>query len=213
MPRPERPDVCRSRHSPLESRVDTENRWSARAIIGEAASVTSSDLWDAETAERYDETSAFMFAPEVLDPAVRFLADLAGTGPALEFAIGTGRVAIPLVERGVSVSGIELSQPMVDQLRKKRTDIPVVVGDMATSTMPGQFSLVYLVWNSIGNLRTQPEQVACFRNAARLLAPGGRFVIELSVPSIRRLLPDLPDDPPPVGHHPVEAYTNPTKTQ
>src|SRR4051812_12865744 len=87
-----------------ESRVPSrKNRWSARAIIGDAALVTSSDLWDAETAERYDETSAFMFAPDVLDPAVRFLADLAGTGAALEFAIGTGRVAIPLVERGVSV--------------------------------------------------------------------------------------------------------------
>jgi len=136
--------------------------------------MTSSDLWDAETAEHYDETSAFMFAPDVLEPAIRFLADLAGDGPALEFAIGTGRVAIPLVERGVSVSGIELSQPMVDKLQEKRTDIPAVVGDMATSTMPGQFSLVYIAWNGIGNLRTQGEQVACFRNAARHLAPGGR---------------------------------------
>ena len=153
--------------------------------------MTSSDLWDAETAEHYDETSAFMFAPDVLDPAVRFLADLAGNGPALEFAIGTGRVAIPLVEGGVSVSGIELSQPMADQLRKKRTDIPVVVGDMATSTMPGQFALVYLVWNSIGNLRTQAEQVACFRNAARHLAPGGRFVVELWVPELRKLPPGV----------------------
>lgn len=134
--------------------------------------MTSSDLWDAETAEHYDETSAFMFAPEVLEPAVRFLAELAGEGPVLELAIGTGRVAIPLVERGVPVSGIELSQPMVDKLREKRTDIPVVVGDMATSTVPGQFSLVYIAWNGIGNLRTQGEQVACFRNAARHLAPG-----------------------------------------
>src|SRR4051812_876585 len=98
--------------------------------------MSSSDLWDAETAERYDESSAFMFAPEVLDPAVQFLAEMAGDGPVLEFAIGTGRVAIPLAERGVSVAGIELSQPMVDQLRKKRADIRVVVGDMATSTVP-----------------------------------------------------------------------------
>ncbi len=111
--------------------------------------MTSSDLWDAETAEHYDESSAFMFAPHVLDPAIRFLADLARDGAALEFAIGTGRVAIPLVERGVPVSGIELSQPMVDKLREKRTDIPVVVGDMATSTLPGQFSLVYGVWYSL----------------------------------------------------------------
>lgn len=151
--------------------------------------MTSSDLWDAETAERYDEASAFMFASELLDPAVQFLSALAGDRPALEFAIGTGRVAIPLVERGVAVSGIELSQPMVDQLHKKRRDIPVVVGDMATATMPGEFSLVYLVWNSLGNLRTQAEQVACFRNAARHLAPGGSFVIELGIPGIRRFPP------------------------
>jgi SAM-dependent methyltransferase len=151
--------------------------------------VSSSDVWDDETAESYDEASAFMFAPDVLDPAVGFLAELAGDGPALEFAIGTGRVAVPLAERGVPVAGIELSQPMVDQLRRKRTDIPVVVGDMATSTVPGRFSLVYVVWNSIGNLRTQPEQVACFRNAARHLAPGGRFVVELWIPDIRRLPP------------------------
>jgi len=151
--------------------------------------MTSSDLWDAETAERYDESSAFMFAPEVLEPAVDFLAGLAGDGPALELAIGTGRVAVPLVERGVPVSGIELSQPMVDQLHRKRSDIPVVVGDMATSSVPGLFSLVYVVWNSIGNLRTQAEQVACFRNAARHLAPGGRFVVELWIPGIRRFPP------------------------
>ncbi|WP_114423586.1 class I SAM-dependent DNA methyltransferase [Nocardioides houyundeii] len=151
--------------------------------------MTSSDLWDAETAERYDESSAFMFAPDVLDPAVDLLADLAGEGPALELAIGTGRVAVPLADRGVQVSGIELSQPMVDKLHAKRSDIPTVVGDMATVRVPGEFSLVYLVWNSIGNLRTQAEQVSCFRNAARHLAPGGRFVIELSVPPLRRLPP------------------------
>jgi len=151
--------------------------------------VTSSDLWDAETAAGYDQASEFMFAPAVLDPAVRFLSDLAGDGAALEFAIGTGRVAIPLTERGVQVSGIELSQPMVDQLRRKRDDILVLVGDMATSTIRGSFSLVYVVWNSIGNLRTQAEQVACFRNAAHHLAPGGRFVVELWVPGIRRFPP------------------------
>ncbi|WP_353647528.1 class I SAM-dependent methyltransferase [Nakamurella sp. A5-74] len=150
--------------------------------------MTSSDLWSAETAERYDESSAFMFAPEVLDPAVEFLADLAGDGPVLEFAIGTGRVAIPLAARGIAVSGIELSQPMVDQLCHK-AELPVVVGDMATAIVPGAFSLVYLVFNTLGNLRTQAEQVACFRNAARHLAPGGRFVIELGVPALRRLPP------------------------
>lgn len=139
----------------------------------------SSDLWDADTAEHYDESSAFMFASDVLDSAVAFLADLADDGSALELAIGTGRVAIPLLEQGVAVTGIELSQPMVDQLHAKMPDLPVTVGDMATTRVPGEFSLVYLVWNTIGNLRTQAEQVACFRNAARHLAPGGRFVIEL----------------------------------
>ena len=95
-----------------------------------AVVVTSSDLWDSETAERYDDSSAFMFAPDVLDPAVDFLAELAGDGPALELAIGTGRVAIPLAERGISVTGVELSQPMVDQLHRKVSDLPVVVGDI-----------------------------------------------------------------------------------
>jgi SAM-dependent methyltransferase len=151
--------------------------------------MTSSDYWDETTAARYDEESAFMFEPDVLDPAVDFLADLAGDGRALELAIGTGRVAIPLTDRGVAVTGIELSQPMADQLHRKRPDIPVVVGDMATTTVPGEFSLVYLVWNSIGNVRTQAEQVACFRNAASHLAAGGRFVVELGIPGIRRLPP------------------------
>jgi hypothetical protein len=151
--------------------------------------MTSSDYWDETTAARYDEESAFMFEPDVLDPAVDFLADLAGDGRALELAIGTGRVAIPLTDRDVAVTGIELSQPMVDQLHRKRPDIPVVVGDMATTAVPGEFSLVYLVWNSIGNVRTQAEQVACFRNAASHLAAGGRFVVELGIPGIRRLPP------------------------
>src|SRR6478672_3755 len=160
-----------------------------------------------------DESSAFMFAPDVLEPVVGFLADLAGDGAALEFAIGTGRVAIPLVERDVPVSGIELSQPMVDKLHEKRTDIPVMVGDMATSTMPGQFSLVYVVWNSLGNLRTQGEQVACFRNAARHLAPGGRFVVELWIPGIRRFPPGQAAVPFHVGEHHVGFDTYDMTTQ
>jgi len=153
--------------------------------------MTSSDLWDEDTAERYDDISAEMFAPHVLDPAVEFLARLAGSGPALEFAIGTGRVAIPLAARGIPVTGIELSPPMVDRLRTKvpAEELPVLVGDMATTTVPGRFSLVYVVFNSIGNLRTQDEQVQCFRNAARHLSPGGRFVVELWVPGIRRFPP------------------------
>jgi SAM-dependent methyltransferase len=181
--------------------------------VGEARDVTSSDYWDAETAERYDDTSAFMFDPAVLDPVVDTLARLAGEGGALEFAIGTGRVAIPLTERGVPVSGIELSQPMVDRLHAKRADLPVVVGDMATSTVPGTFSLVYLVWNSIGNLRTQAEQLACFRNAARHLAPGGRFVIELWVPGIRRLPPGQTAVPFHFGEHHVGFDTYDLSTQ
>lgn len=151
--------------------------------------MTSSDLWDADTAARYDEASAAMFAPDVLDPTVDLLGGLAGEGRALELAIGTGRVGIPLAERGVDVTGIELSAPMVEQLHRKRADLPVVVGDMATTRVEGEFSLVYLVFNTIGNLCTQGEQVACFANAARHLGPGGRFVVEVGVPALRRLPP------------------------
>ena len=153
--------------------------------------MTSSDLWDDESARRYDESSADMFAPEVLGPTVDLLADLAGDGRALELAIGTGRVAVPLAARGVPVAGIELSEPMVDQLRRKVDEdtLPVVVGDMATAQVPGEFALVYLVFNTLGNLLTQAEQVECFRNAARHLVTGGRFVIELGVPALRRFPP------------------------
>ncbi len=153
--------------------------------------MTSSDLWDADAAQRYDDPSSPMFSPEVLDPTVDFLADLAGDGPALELAIGTGRVAVPLSQRGVPVTGIELSEPMVEQLRRKASgaEIPVTVGDMATARVQGGFSLVYLAFNTLGNLRTQDEQVECFRNAARHLVPGGHFVIELWVPGIRRFPP------------------------
>ncbi|HEX4724634.1 MAG TPA: class I SAM-dependent methyltransferase [Pseudonocardiaceae bacterium] len=149
------------------------------------------DIWDAETARRYDTPGSGMFAPDVLGRTVDRLVELAGDGRALEFAIGTGRVGVPLAERGVSVTGIELSRPMADRLRTKvdETTIPVIIGDMATATAPGEYSLVYLVYNTISNLLTQAEQVACFRNAARHLTPGGRFVIELEVPELRRLPP------------------------
>lgn len=149
------------------------------------------DIWDADAAASYDTPGSGMFAPDVLRPTVDRLAALAGDGRALELAIGTGRVAIPLVERGVAVTGIELSQPMIDQLRIKATEeqIPVVVGDMATARAPGEYTLAYLVYNTISNLLTQAEQVACFRNAARHLSPGGRFVIELWVPELRKLPP------------------------
>jgi SAM-dependent methyltransferase len=149
------------------------------------------DIWDQEAAQAYDTPGTGMFAPDVLGPAVDRLADLAGDGRALEFAIGTGRVAIPLAQRGVPVTGIELSRPMIEQLRTKAggTAIPVVAGDMAAARAPGAYTLVYLVFNTISNLLTQGEQVTCFRNAARHLTPGGRFVVELWVPELRKLPP------------------------
>ena len=148
-------------------------------------------IWDVEAARRYDTPGTGMFAPEVLGPTVDRLAELADGGRALELAIGTGRVAVPLAERGVPVTGIELSRPMVDRLRTKVDEdtIPVVVGDMASERAPGEYTLVYLVFNTISNLLSQAEQVACFRNAARHLADGGRFVVELWVPELRKLPP------------------------
>ncbi|WP_064458891.1 class I SAM-dependent DNA methyltransferase [Streptomyces hygroscopicus] len=149
------------------------------------------EIWDTDAAQRYDTPGTGMFAPEVLGPTVARLAELAGGGAALEFAIGTGRVAVPLAGRGVPVTGIELSRPMLDRLRAKADEatIPVIVGDMATATASGTYTLVYLVYNTISNLLTQAEQVECFRNAARHLGPGGRFVIELWVPELRKLPP------------------------
>jgi SAM-dependent methyltransferase len=149
------------------------------------------DIWDVDAAQRYDTPGTGMFAADVLDPIVDRLAALAGDGRALELAIGTGRVAVPLAERGVPVTGIELSRPMLAQLRTKVDEhtVPVVVGDMATAVAPGEFTLVYLVFNTIANLLTQQEQVECFRNAARHLVPGGRFVVELWVPELRTLPP------------------------
>ena len=149
------------------------------------------DIWDQAAAQAYDTPGTGMFAPDVLGPAVDRLAGLAGDGRALEFAIGTGRVAIPLAQRGVPVTGIELSGPMIEQLRTKADEsaIPVIAGDMATARAPGEYALAYLVFNTISNLLTQREQVACFRNAARHLSAGGRFVIELWVPELRKLPP------------------------
>lgn len=152
------------------------------------------DLWDDETAAGYDTPGVGMFAPDLLDATTARLAELSAGGATLEFAIGTGRVGVPLAERGTPVSGIELSLPMIEQLRTKADEqtIPVVVGDMATTRVPGEFTLVYLVFNTISNLLTQEEQVECFRNAARHLSPGGRFVIELWVPTLRSLPPGAP---------------------
>lgn len=144
-----------------------------------------------DVAARYDESSSRMFDPAVLGPTVDVLAELAGKGAALELAIGTGRVALPLAARGVPVAGIELSQAMVDRLRAKDGGdrIAVTIGDMATTRVEGTFRLVYLVFNTIGNLTTQDQQVACFANAAAHLEPGGCFVIEVGVPDLRRLPP------------------------
>jgi len=149
------------------------------------------DIWDSETAIGYDTPGVGMFSPGVLGPTVDRLAELAGDGRALEFAIGTGRVAVPLSERGIPVAGIEKSPAMVARLRTKadQATIPVVLGDMATTIAPGSYTLVYLVYNTISNLLAQAEQVMCFRNAARHLTPGGRFVVELCVPELRKLTP------------------------
>jgi SAM-dependent methyltransferase len=147
--------------------------------------------FDERVAARYDESAAEMFDPAVLEPVVDFLAELAGDGRALELGIGTGRVALPLTQRGVPVHGIDLSQSMVAKLREKPggEDIDVTIGDFATTTVDGTFSLAYLVFNTIANLTTQEAQVACFRNVAEHLEPGGCFVIELGVPELRRLPP------------------------
>jgi len=147
--------------------------------------------FDERVAERYDEGEPEMFDPAVVDPAVDFLVELAGEGRALELAIGTGRIALPLAQRGVPVHGIDMSKAMVARLREKLggEDIGVTIGDFATTTVEGTFSVAYLVFNTIQNLTTQAEQVACFRNVAALLEPGGCFVIEVGVPSLRRLPP------------------------
>ncbi|MFE7444521.1 class I SAM-dependent DNA methyltransferase [Streptomyces chartreusis] len=149
------------------------------------------DVWNEQVARDYDESSAHMYAPGVLDPAVDFLERRAGAYPVLEFAVGTGRVAVPLSARGIRVAGIEKSEPMAQELGRKLggDDVAVTIGDMTTARVPGEFSLVYLVYNAITCLLTQREQVACFRNAARHLGPGGRFVIEVFVPDLQRLPP------------------------
>lgn len=145
--------------------------------------------FDEHIAESYDEFSVDSFDPTVLDPTVDFLAELAGGGPVLELGIGTGRVALPLAERGISVHGIELSKAMAARLRTKPggDQIGVTIGDFSTAKVDGEFSLAYLVVNTIMNLTTQEAQVACFRNVADHLEPGGCFVIEVSVPDLQRL--------------------------
>jgi len=152
-----------------------------------AVAETYFDQW---IARHYAQLWPELFDPVVLDPTVDFLAELAGAGPALEFGIGTGRVAVPLSSRGVVVQGIELSPAMVDELRGDGADnVTTVVGDFATTRVPGSFSLVFLLRNTITNLTTQDEQVQVFRNAAAHLQVGGYFVVENYIPALRLLPP------------------------
>jgi SAM-dependent methyltransferase len=147
-----------------------------------------SDGWfDERVAARYDESTGPEFDPAVIARTVDVLAGLAGGGRALELAIGTGRIALPLAQRGVRVHGIDISRAMLARIRND--EIGVTIGDIATTRVEGTFSLVYLVFNTINNLTSQEQQVACFRNAAGHLGPGGSFVIEVGVPDLQRLPP------------------------
>ena len=138
-----------------------------------------------DVAERYDSGAAGM----AVEPVVDFLVERAGRGPALELGIGTGRIALPLSQRGVRVHGIDLSEEMVARLRAKpgAEEIAVTIGDFATTKVDGTFTLAYLVFNTIMNLTTQEAQVACFRNVADHLEPGGCFVVEVGLPDLQRL--------------------------
>ena len=149
------------------------------------------DHFGERIAEAYDRSSADLFEPAAVDPVVNLLAGLAGNGAALELGIGTGRIALPLAQRGVRVHGIDLSTAMVARLKAKpgSGDIGVTIGDFATTTVGETFSVAYLVFNTIMNLTTQDEQVACFQNVAAHLEPGGYFVVEVMVPDLQRLPP------------------------
>ena len=148
--------------------------------------MTGDGYFDEGVAARYDDSSSELFTPEAIEPVVDFLAGLAGDGRALELGIGTGRIALPLARRGVDVHGIDLSRAMVARLREKPggEGIPVTIGDFAGVRLEESFTLAYLVFNTIMNLTTQAEQIACFRNVAAHLEPGGCFVIEVSVPEL-----------------------------
>jgi len=147
------------------------------------------DFFGEQVAERYDDPDSEMFAPATVQPAVEVLAELAGDGAALELGIGTGRIALPLSRRGVPVHGIDLSPAMLAQLANKpgAERIGVTVGDFAHTRVPGEFTLGYLVFNTVMNLTSQDEQVACFATVAEHLSPGGHFVIEVMVPDLQRL--------------------------
>jgi SAM-dependent methyltransferase len=154
-------------------------------------------------AASYDDLSDDMFSPALVDTVADVLAGLAGGGRALELGIGTGRIALPLARRGVPVHGIDLSRAMVARLRAKPGGdaIGVTIGDFATTQVEGTFRLAYLVFNTIMNLTTQEAQVACFRNVAAHLEPGGCFVIEVGVPELRMLPP---------GQNVVPFHVSPT---
>jgi SAM-dependent methyltransferase len=143
----------------------------------------TTDYFAGRVAERYDDGLGEWGTAEAIGATVDFLTELAGGGAALELGIGTGRIALPLAERGVPVHGIDLSPDMVEQLRAKPggDSIPVAIGDFATTDVEGTFALAYVVFNTINNLTTQDEQVACFENVARHLDPGGSFVIEVGM--------------------------------
>ena len=147
--------------------------------------------WGPEIAEVYDQTYAAQSATPVLGPMVDLLAELARGGPALEFAAGTGRVALPLAARGIAVHGIELSPHMAERMAAKpgAGAVPVTIGDMTSTRVLGIFRLVYLVANTIMNVTTQDHQLAVFGNAAAHLEPGGCFVVEVEVPQLRRVPP------------------------
>jgi SAM-dependent methyltransferase len=153
--------------------------------------VSDDGLFDERVAATYDADVGERFDPAVVERTVDLLAELAGDGPALELGVGTGRIALPLAARGVRVHGIDLSRAMVARLRAKPggAEVGITIGDFATTTVDGSFALVYVVFNTIGNLTTQASQVACFRNAAAHLRPGGTFLVEVLVPELRRLPP------------------------
>jgi SAM-dependent methyltransferase len=171
--------------------VAAYGRWIAACRRPCHAAPVPENYFDERIARTYEAKWPELFDPAAIDPVVSFLAELAGAGAALELGIGTGRIAIPLSQRGVRVHGIDLSPDMVAQLQAKpgSDGIGVTIGDLATTNVGGTFTLAYLVRNTITNLTTQDEQVACFRNVAAQLEPGGCFVIEVYIPELQRLPP------------------------
>jgi SAM-dependent methyltransferase len=168
-----------------------QRRSAGARALAKVVAMDKDGYFDERIAARYDESAAKMFDPAVVDPVIDVLAELAGKGRALELGVGTGRIALPLAERGVPVHGIELSNAMVLKLRAKPggEQMAVTIGDFATTRVEGTFAVAYLVFNTILNLTTQSAQVACFRNVAAHLEPGGHFVIEVMVPDLQRLPP------------------------